>query len=77
MLPSMLLSGFVFPIENMPEVLQYLTVIIPARYFVEGLRGVLLRGNGLEDLWPQALALLAFAVVMVVISTARFKRTIA
>ncbi len=77
MLPSMLLSGFVFPIENMPEVLQYLTVVIPARYFVEGLRGVLLRGNGLEDLYPQALALLAFAVVMIVISTARFKRTVA
>ncbi len=77
MLPSMLLSGFVFPIENMPIALQRLTLVIPARYYVEGLRGVLLRGNGVEQLWPQMLALLAFAMVMIVLSTARFRRTIA
>ena len=77
MLPSMLLSGFVFPIANMPQPLQYLTLIIPARYYVEGLRGVLLRGNGLAELWPQAFALLAFAFVVLAISTARFRRVIA
>lgn len=77
MLPSMLLSGFVFPIENMPLALQYITRVIPARYFVEGLRGVLLRGNGFAELWPQALALLIFAVVMIVLSTLRFRRTVA
>ncbi len=77
MLPSMLLSGFVFPIENMPLPLQYVTIVIPARYFVEGLRGVLLRGNGLEVLWPQALALLGFALVAMAASTARFRRTVA
>jgi ABC-2 type transport system permease protein len=77
MLPSILLSGFVFPIENMPSILQAITVVIPARYYVEGLRGVLLRGNGFEELWLQAVALAAFATVMVVASTARFRRTIA
>lgn len=77
MLPSMLLSGFVFPIENMPTALQYITHVVPARYFVEGLRGVLLRGNGLEELWPQAAALAVFATLMIAISTARFRRTIA
>jgi ABC-2 type transport system permease protein len=77
MLPSMLLSGFVFPIENMPLPLQWITYVIPARYFVEGLRGVLLRGNGIEELWPQAIALAAFAFVMVALSTARFRRTVA
>lgn len=77
MLPSMLLSGFVFPIENMPTVLQWITTVIPARYYVEGLRGVLLRGNGIAELWPQMFALAAFALVMVVVSTARFRRTIA
>jgi ABC-2 type transport system permease protein len=77
MLPSMLLSGFVFPIENMPLPLQYITRVIPARYFVEGLRGVLLRGNGFEELWPQALALLIFALVMIALSTLRFRRTVA
>ena len=77
MLPSLLLSGFVFPIENMPYVLQKLTLIIPARYFVDGLRSVLLRGNGLAEIWPDLLSLSAFAMVMVVISTLRFRRVIA
>lgn len=77
MLPSMLLSGFVFPIENMPRVLQLITVVVPARYYIEGLRGILLRGNGLAELWPQALALTAFAVAVLALSTARFQRRIA
>ncbi len=74
MLPSLILSGFVFPIENMPLVLRLLTYAIPARYFIEVLRGVLLRGNGLAVLWPEVLMLLLFASVMVTLSTARFKR---
>jgi ABC-2 type transport system permease protein len=77
MLPSMLLSGFVFPIENMPLPLQYVSHVIPARYFVEGLRGVLLRGNGIAELWPQAVALAVFAVLMIALSTLRFRRTVA
>ncbi|MEM9189440.1 MAG: ABC transporter permease [Myxococcota bacterium] len=77
MLPSMLLSGFVFPIENMPPVLQYVSYAIPARYYVDSLRGILLRGNGLGELWTEALLLAAFAALMIVLSTARFRRTIA
>lgn len=77
MLPTLLLSGFVFPIDNMPKVLQAITLVIPARYFIEALRGVLLRGNGLAELWQQILALAIFAAAMVVLSTARFRRTIA
>lgn len=77
MLPAMLLSGFVFPIENMPAPLQAITRFVPARYLVEGLRGVLLRGNGLDVLWPDALALGLFALVTIVLSTLRFRRTIA
>ncbi len=77
MLPSMLLSGFVFPIENMPAPLQAVSAIVPARYYVDGLRAILLRGAGLDTLWPQALALLAFAAVTVAISTARFRRVVA
>lgn len=76
LLPSMLLSGFMFPIENMPAPLRALTHVIPARYFVEVLRGVMLRGNGFRELWVQLLALAAFAFAMVVISTARFQRKI-
>jgi ABC-2 type transport system permease protein len=77
MLPSLLLSGFVFPIENMPTALQWLSRVVPARYFVSALRGVMLRGNGLRELWPEALLLSAFGLVMLGLSTARFKRTIA
>jgi ABC-2 type transport system permease protein len=77
MLPSLLLSGFMFPIENMPLPLQTISRAVPARYYVAGLRAVLLRGNGLGDVVPEIIALSIFALVMIVISTARFKRTIA
>lgn len=77
MLPSLLLSGFVFPIANMPKPLQVISAVIPARYFIDALRGVLLRGNGIAELWHDALALALFSAFMVVVSTARFRRTIA
>lgn len=77
MLPSLLLSGFMFPIENMPAPLQVVSNAIPARYYVEGLRSVLLRGNGLSDLGTEVIALSIFAAVMLGFSALRFKRTIA
>ncbi len=77
MLPATLLSGFVMPIDNMPAPLQALTRIIPARYFVHALRAVMLRDAPLVVIVPDALALLSFALVMVVISTILFRRTIA
>lgn len=77
MLPSMLLSGFVFPIENMPLPLQVISNVVPARYFIHALRGVLLRGNGFEEVGFDLLMLAAFATVMLVLGTARFKRELA
>ncbi len=77
MLPSMLLSGFMYPVENMPIVLRAVSAVIPARYFIDGLRGVLLKGNGLAQLWPQVVALTIFAAAMLVASTAAFKRRLA
>jgi ABC-2 type transport system permease protein len=77
LLPSLLLSGMIFPIENMPRVLQQLSRVIPARYLVHGLRGVLLKGNGLGVLWPDLLALSVFAVAMIGLATARFQRRLA
>jgi ABC-2 type transport system permease protein len=77
MLPSMLLSGFVFPIENMPLPLQVISNVVPARYFIHTLRGVLLRGNGLDEVWFDLVMLAAFALVMFVIATRRFKRELA
>jgi len=77
LLPSLLLSGMVFPIQNMPLPLQLLSRIVPARYFVHALRGLLLKGNGLDVLWPDLVALVAFVVVIVGLATARFQRRLA
>jgi ABC-2 type transport system permease protein len=76
MLPTLLLSGFLFPIENMPRFLQIVSLAIPGRYFIVVLRGVMLKGAGISVLWPQFLALGLFALLMVVLSTGRFKRRI-
>jgi ABC-2 type transport system permease protein len=76
MLPSILLSGFVFPIENMPWVLQGLTLIIPARYYMDILRGIFLKGIGLNYLWPNFLLLLALSILILAGSVRRFKKRI-
>jgi len=77
LLPSLLLSGMIFPIENMPLPLQALSRIVPARYLVHGLRGVLLKGNGFAVLWPDLLAQLLFAVAIIALATRRFQRRLA
>ncbi len=77
MLPVILLSGFLFPVENMPLVLRIIAAILPATHFIVVLRGILLRGNGMDVLWPQMLAMAAFAVVIVGLSTLRFRRRLA
>jgi ABC-2 type transport system permease protein len=75
-LPSFLLSGFIYPIENMPVVLQALTFIVPARYFVEILKGLFLQGVGLTVLWPQVLALVVYAVLILNLARKRFTKRI-
>lgn len=77
LLPSLLLSGFVFPIENMPTVLRGISSVIPARYMVHALRGVMLKGAGLESLWVDFVAMGLFGVVIVALATARFRRKLA
>lgn len=73
-LPFIMLSGFMFPIENMPRVIQYITYAIPMRYFLEIIRGIFLRGAGLNYLWPQTLALAAFGIGILTLSAARFSK---
>jgi ABC-2 type transport system permease protein len=75
-LPSFLLSGFIYPIENMPVVLQALTFIVPARYFVEILKGLFLQGVGLTVLWPQVLALVVYALLIFNLARKRFIKRI-
>jgi ABC-2 type transport system permease protein len=72
-LPTMLLSGFVFAIENMPLLIQCLTYAVPARYFIALLRGIYLKGIGLEILWLNALLLTIYAMIMVVLTNKRMK----
>lgn len=77
MLPTMLLSGFIFPIENMPALFQLISHALPARYYMNTLRGVLLRGNGFGELWGDVLALGIFAVLILAVATRLFRREIA
>lgn len=76
MMPNMLLSGFIFPIKNMPEVIQYLTYILPLRYYMVILRGIFLKGLTFTDLIPEAGALLLYAVIIFTLSVKKFRRTV-
>ena len=71
LIPMVFLSGFVFPIENMPAAIQPITYLIPLRYFLVILRGIFLKGVGLETLWPQALALLGWGIAILTLATLR------
>jgi drug efflux transport system permease protein len=74
-LPTFILSGFVFPIRNMPLVIQALTYVIPARYFLVTLRAVMLKGAGFAAFWKDVLFLALFAAATIVVSTVRLERT--
>ena len=77
LIPMVFLSGFVFPIENMPAVIQPVTYLIPLRYFLVILRGIFLKGVGLEVLWPDALALFGWGVAILVLATLRSSKRLA
>jgi ABC-2 type transport system permease protein len=73
-LPAFLLSGFMFSISNMPKVIQFITYAIPARYFITLLKGIYLKGVGLEILWGEAGFLIVYAAVMVLLANLAFKK---
>ncbi|MCW5979656.1 MAG: ABC transporter permease [Bryobacteraceae bacterium] len=75
--PAVLLSGFMFPIANMPELIQWLTYLNPLRYFLVIIRGIFLKGVGPEILWPQMVALAAMGSLMLWLASKRFKKTLA
>ena len=72
--PMVYLSGFIFPIENMPAVIQPVTYLIPLRYFLVIVRGIFLKGIGLDLLWPQAVALTAWGLVTLSLAVARSRK---
>ena len=73
-LPSILLSGFMFPFAGMPKPVQWLAELLPLTHFLRLIRGILLRGADLVELWPSALALLAFTAVMMAVAISRFRK---
>jgi len=74
MLPSILLSGFIFPIRQMPRILQAITVVVPARYFIEILRDIYLKGLGLEYFWKETLYILIFGCATLILAAWRFQK---
>jgi ABC-2 type transport system permease protein len=72
--PMIYLSGFIFPIENMPPIIQLFTYLIPLRYFLIIVRGIFLKGIGLELLWPQAAALAAWGAIVLALAVARSRK---
>jgi ABC-2 type transport system permease protein len=73
-LPTFLLSGFIFPIQNMPTPIQAVTYLVPARYFLVALRGIVLKGVGLAAVWRDMTALSIYAVVVLGLASARLAR---
>jgi len=74
MLPQIYLSGFIFPIQNMPVPFQLATYLVPLRYYVTILRGVFLKGVGFAVLWPEFVALSVMAIAILALARARFRR---
>lgn len=73
-LPTLVLSGFIFPIEQMPWPLRAISTVIPARYFLLIIRGIFLKGVGVAELWPNFLFLVLFAMLILVVSAMRFQK---
>jgi ABC-2 type transport system permease protein len=74
LVPMIYLSGFIFPIENMPRLIQWVTTVIPLRYFLVVVRGVFLKGVGWDVLWPQMAALTAWGTSVLVLAALRSRK---
>jgi len=72
--PANLLSGFMFPIPNMPVIIRYLTLLNPLRYYLEIIRGIFLKGIGIRILWPQISTLFVMGVIIITVSSLRFRK---
>ncbi len=76
MLPTLFLAGFIFPIASMPVILQYLSYLVPARYYLQIVRGIILKGSTLQDLLIPSLVLLFISLVLLFISVRKFRMTL-
>jgi ABC-2 type transport system permease protein len=75
-MPTFLLSGFAYPIANMPKIIQWFTFINPMRYFLIVVRGIFLKGVGLDILWLELLPLFFIGLIVVTLATLRFRRSL-
>jgi ABC-2 type transport system permease protein len=76
-IPTIILSGFIYPIFNMPKAIQAVTYLIPARYYIVILREIFLKGNGIDVMWDEAAFLLCFAMIMLTLAVRRFRKKVA
>jgi ABC-2 type transport system permease protein len=76
MLPMMMLSGFIFPVASMPLLLRWLSHIVPATYYLDIIRGIMLKGIGLRELALQSTLLSAFGLLLLFIASRRFRMTL-
>ena len=74
LMPMIYLSGFAFPLENMPKIIQYISYLIPLRYFIAIIRGVILKGIGFKDLWQETLVLFFMGIAIFLLSSLRFRK---
>jgi len=72
LLPTIILSGFIFPIENMPKILQWISVIIPAKWFIIIVKDIMLKGSGIDMVWRETLAIMGFAIFFIFMSLKKF-----
>jgi ABC-2 type transport system permease protein len=75
-MPMMFLSGFIFPIENMPKIIQFITYVMPLRYYFSIVRGIFLKGVGIVELWKDALMLIILSVLIFISSVVRFHKRV-
>jgi ABC-2 type transport system permease protein len=75
-LPSILLSGFMFPFQGMPQWAQWIGEILPLTHYIKIVRGILLKGNGFVDIWPDIWPILLFMIIVLTISVKKFRQTL-
>jgi ABC-2 type transport system permease protein len=73
MLPTILLSGFIFPIENMPKIYDYVSMVLPPRYFIVIIKNIMIKGAGLMSIWKETLILIVMTLVFIGLSVRKFK----
>ena len=73
LLPTMILSGFIFPIENMPVILQWISHIMPPKYFIIIIKSIMIKGDGLAYIWKETIILISMTIVFLMLATKKYK----